>query len=188
MTNGEEKQSKVKIRIVGVLKEYSKIIGVSSVISADTKDYQNMYYPFSLEDEGMPIIMMDKEEMSQVFKSYEDVTIFTLMTNNLLIRYHDDITDEEIAYNEEKITDLISFTLRYRMSEIRKNSMNTLKDKLMAYVPIFICAFILTMLSAVCVSAIVIKQQLRNYAIYNICGMRWSGGAKINQITHPFLY
>ena len=59
------------------------------------------------------------------------------------------------------------------LSEVNKNSLEYIYEQMYTLFPIALCIFILTVISAVSINAIYTKRQLRNYAIFYICGARW---------------
>jgi hypothetical protein len=54
---------------------------------------------------------------------------------------------------------------------------------MLSLIPIFIGAFLLTIFSMICSFTITIKQQMKDYAIYGICGMPWKKSAWISIFT-----
>ncbi len=80
-------------------------------------------------------------------------------------------SDEEYADADQALRDMqLTHT---PLSQVRKNSMQYIYEQMYTLFPIAVCIFILTIISTVSISAIYTKRQLRNYAIFYICGARW---------------
>jgi len=63
---------------------------------------------------------------------------------------------------------------------MKKNSLDYIFQQIYILLPILICILILTLVSAISVSALSAKRQLKNYAVYYICGLKWKQCALIN--------
>ncbi len=83
----------------------------------------------------------------------------------------DNLTDEEYAELGEKLSRAKGSYAP--LSEVYSNSMQYIYEQMYTLFPIAVCIFILTIISTVSISAIYTKRQLRNYAIFYICGARW---------------
>ena len=63
---------------------------------------------------------------------------------------------------------------------MKANSRNYIFSQIYTLFPILICILILTLISAVSISALSAKNQLKNYAVYYICGLKWKQCVMIN--------
>lgn len=63
---------------------------------------------------------------------------------------------------------------------MKANSFEYIFSQIYNLMPIFVCVFILTLVGAISTSALSAKRQLKNYAVYYICGLRWRQCALIN--------
>ena len=83
----------------------------------------------------------------------------------------DNMTDEEYIALGSKFDEMrLTFTT---LSKVYDTSKSHIYEQLHTLMPIALCIFILTVISTVSISAIYTKRQLRNYAIFYICGARW---------------
>ena len=64
-----------------------------------------------------------------------------------------------------------------------KNSEKLVYNQVYLLLPIIICVFLITAISVISVNAITVRRQLKNYAIYNICGLSWKKCCLINLLS-----
>ncbi len=86
-----------------------------------------------------------------------------------IIRYSDDITNEQIVTNTDKLT------LKYNRTSENIANVNTLSKKYISYqlfalLPIAVCIAIMTIVSGICTNAVSAKKNTRNFAVFNVCG------------------
>ncbi len=182
LADGLEQQSdsKIKIRICGVLAEDSKIIGHVNGYELES-NYEDLYGGITAET--TPVVLLNIDDVNQAMSYYENNSIVRQLSDIMIVSYDDDITEQEQAYNEEVLRETIWWhDAILPMQEVRENSISDLKQKLIFLVPILICSIVFALLSAVCTNSIIVKEQLLNYAVYNMLGMGWKKCKYINMV------
>lgn len=160
--------------IIGILKDDTKIIDTS--LQAHEKiDYRNFYRNYKFDrEERTTFIMLQKDLI--------DKPVIMQLNGNVFVTYPDDTPDSQIEANDMIIQSLHS-AYTEKTDIIKKNSFEHIFSQIYNLIPIFICIFILTMVGAISTSALSAKQQLRNYAVYYICGLKWKQCAVVNCLS-----
>ncbi len=172
--NGEDGEeifkSHIQYKIVGILKDKVSIVG---------------YKLFNIETKNVPLLNKDYRDIYGVFSdSFEDNDILLTRTSDFLAAYDsdsgllkgpqificDNMTDEEFKSFEKELQKGFA---HMQLSQVKENSLSYIYQQMYTLFPIAVCIFILTVISTVSISAIYTKRQLRNYAIFYICGARW---------------
>lgn len=65
---------------------------------------------------------------------------------------------------------------------LRLGSITIIKNLLKSILPIVICSFFLAVIATISASTISVKRQLKNYAIYSLCGLSKKGCIKVSMI------
>jgi hypothetical protein len=164
----------VPIKIVGMLNNNAKIVGISGMFGSEYDEkfnYNSFYSTYNTEFEGKPLLIVSKN-MSNI--GYQ-------VSYPALIKYSDDITEKEIEENHKILSSIQQgFLLGENMEVIKENSKADLFREMLTLLPIIISVISLTIISSISVSALSTKKQLRNYTIYYICGSRWKNCVLIN--------
>ena len=100
---------------------------------------------------------------------------------NALIRFRDDITEEEIEYNNDKIRDCYEETVGIpgdavtiiSLEEFYKNSLRRIRNILVTYVPIIFASIILIMSSILGYEYLLLKKSMTRYGVYYALGTKW---------------
>lgn len=170
-------------KIVGVLEDGASIVGWPQKNINGDGDYRSMYTNYLLGEQGKPIFLMDLDAVKQEEQERGGRILPRRLANVTLIRYDNDISAQERAANDEILTAMMDTYMKYPMQEVRDNSMGDLKNSMKAYATIFAGAFILVLISTISISTIIIRQQMKTYSIFYICGMDWNGCVRMNQIS-----
>lgn len=157
--------------IIGVIKDNTKIID-TSLRPHDKLDFRNLYHDYSLEREGRATFIMLQKDLI-------DKPVIMQLNGNMLITYNDDVSDEQIEQNNQILKKL---RVQYfdNAENMKINSLEYIFSQIRTLIPIFISVFILTMVGAISISALSAKRQIKNYAIYYVCGLKWKHCALIN--------
>ena len=159
-------------KVIGVTAERANIANypyyshgnVPSKKSA-ANDYRDIYSVFDYKFAGKPLIMFRRSDVEASFSS------FVKNITGCVFVFCDDLSDEEY---EQRANDYSAkFNKVNKFSDVRENSLDYIYEQMYTLFPIALCIFILTVISTVSISAIYTKRQLRNYAIFYICGARW---------------
>ena len=170
----------LKIKIIGVLEDNARIIGYTKNTYRNTRDYSDIYCDYSLDNEDIPILIMNEESIKYCHEKY-DVEAF--VKGWVFVKFSDDITEDQIIQNETILGNYAQIATKEDLAEVAVKSQDNLREKLIAILPIFIGAFILTIISSLCSGAVSVKKQMKNYAIYSICGMPWHQSTGISVIA-----
>lgn len=165
----------VEVTIVGVLEENSAVPGFWGEYSEVTS-FRNFYSNYNTEYEGQPALLMSDDVLSR----YEHLTRqlaykgFVIMDENTTKERMDEILKE-----------LSGFGCSYvcGTEEIKKNSMTYIMGEVYILLPVIVSVFILSCTSLISLSAITVKQELRNFAVFAICGLEWKKCIGINIIS-----
>ncbi len=163
--NGEP-QGPVTAYVCGILRNGEEYIYGNMFMSHGSMlDYYTVYdAEKNAIDLDNPIIFMSLEDMERNRIGIIDCGFF--------IQYEDDITKEEVTSNEDILTDTGVINT---FEQLREGSLDEIMKKLMVIIPIAFGALFFVTISIACNSAIDTNKTLKDYAIYYICGMKWSG-------------
>lgn len=157
--------------IIGIIKDNTKILD-TSLRSHNSLDYRNLYRDYSFEREGRPTFIMLQKDLI-------DKPVIMQLNGNLLVTYDDSVTDEQIELNDQ-ILKKVRVQYFDSAANMKKNSLSYIFSQIRTLIPIFISIFILTMVGAISTSALSAKKQIKNYAIFYVCGLKWKQCALIN--------
>ncbi|MCD8187470.1 MAG: hypothetical protein LUD57_02420 [Ruminococcus sp.] len=163
--------NEVTAEIIGVLKDNTKIIDMSSSYSENV-DYRYLYRNYKFESEEKTLFITMQRDVA-------DTGLLTQLNGNVIIKYNDYTSEETIAENYSKLGQMTTL-YSTNGSIIKEGSLDYIFSQIYNLMPIFICVFILTLVGAISTSALSAKRQLRNYAVYYICGLKWKQCAVIN--------
>ncbi len=154
----------VKYKVVGVLADKVNIISFN-VGSETENDYTDMYGVFSSSFEDSLLYLAREEDVDACYQT----GLSPLQGVQFILT--DNLSEEDFAELGEVLK---GFEIKSApLSEVNKNSLEYIYEQMYTLFPIALCIFILTVISAVSINAIYTKRQLRNYAIFYICGARW---------------
>jgi hypothetical protein len=134
-----------------------------------------MYQNYNYEIEEMPLFIFAQSTL-------QGKNIGSLLTGNVLVTYDEDISDEAIERNKAVMTEMNTI-VGISFDEMKRNSIGVITEQLYILLPIAISVFVLTTVSGVSISALSAKKQLRNYAVFYICGLKWRQCAAINFVS-----
>lgn len=157
--------------IIGVLKDNTKIIDMSSSYSENV-DYRYLYRNYKFESEEKTLFITMQRDLAET-------DLLTQLNGNVIIKHNDDTSGETIAENYAKLGQMTTL-FSTNGSIIKEGSFDYIFSQIYNLMPIFICVFILTLVGAISTSALSAKRQLRNYAVYYICDLKWNQCAVIN--------
>lgn len=163
--------SEIKAEIIGILKDDTKIID-TSFHSKEKIDYRNFYRDYKFEREESAAFLMLQRDLI-------DKSVIMQLNGNVFVTYPDNTSDATIEKGDQTMKRMRA---AYSQSTaiMKENSFEYIFSQIYNLMPIFICVFILTLVGAISTSALSAKRQLKNYAVYYICGLRWRQCALIN--------
>lgn len=161
----------IDAEIIGILKKNTKIIGFS--VSENKKyDCRNIFINYNYEIEEKPLFILSQHGLV-------DKNVTMQLNGPVFVTYSKNISDKILEDNNSTMKKMMTVNIT-PLNEMKENSMNYIFSQIYTIFPILICILILTLVSAVSVSALSTKNQLKNYAIYYICGLKWKQCAMIN--------
>ncbi len=155
-----------KYKIVGIMANGQRLIGYSNGGRWKEMDYTDMIslYDYNADERIFAIYLND--DGNALFGGKNTTCEAYQLADYNDVPYQDYINAGERLSGGNKYS-CQSF------EEIRDRSMNYVLEQIRTLMPIAVCIFLLMLISAVSVNAIYTKRQLRNYAIFYICGARW---------------
>lgn len=163
--------TEIKAKVIGVLMDDTKIF-LPSLNDTNDIDYRSLYTNYKSEREGEPIFIFSQSDLI-------DKMVNMQIDGNLFITYPPDTPDEVIEDADKAIRRLHTLQTS-TLKDLKKNSLKYIFSQIYNLIPIFICVLILTLVGAISTSALLAKQQLHNYAVYYICGLKWKQCAIVN--------
>ena len=154
----------VKYKIIGVLRDKVNIAGYS-YDQTRRGNFADLYSVFSDDFEDNDWFL------SKISDEYACFGANGCLHGQVFI-YCDGMSDDEIAQLKSDIVYEVG-AVPVELSQVYDSSMQYIYEQMYTLFPIAVCIFILTIISTVSISAIYTKRQLRNYAIFYICGARW---------------
>ena len=130
------------------------------------------------------MLIMSEESIKCYHEQYE---VEAFVKGWVFVTFSDNITETQIIQNEKILGNYAQIITKEDLEEIAIKSQVRLREKLIAIFPIFIGVFVLTIISSLCSGAVSVKKQMKNYAIYSICGMPWQRSASISVIATSIL-
>lgn len=163
--------SEIKAEIIGILKDDTKIID-TSFHSKEKIDYRNFYRDYKFEREESAAFLMLQRDLI-------DKSVIMQLNGNVFVTYPDNTSDATIEKGDQTMKRMRA---AYSQSTaiMKENSFEYIFSQIYNLMPIFICVFILTLVGAISTSALSAKRQLKNYAVYYICGLKWRQCAAVN--------
>lgn len=157
--------NKIKIRICGILENGASYYDPNySLINSSVFDFFSPY-DFMLDDMLQPMFFFSQEEaLKHGFSGIDG--------HRVLVKYQDDITEEEIVENERLIISLGGSHI-FTYDELRARTEKIIMSKVMVIAPVGIGVFLLVSFGNACLVALDVKANMKRYAIYYSYGMTW---------------
>lgn len=171
-----------KIKVIGVAADNTYLYGYTSGENGDiNQDFRDL---FRVYNHNYEIAEMNGS-VPKVLMSYEDAKklgLETVVYGHCIISFNEDISDKMIKQNKQAIVEMHG-SIYADNSTALKNSEKLVYNQVYLLLPIIICVFLITAISVISVNAITVRRQLKNYAIYNICGLSWKKCCLINLLS-----
>lgn len=198
------------IVITGVLKEGARVLGNAGTFSSSDSTAEDLYmsvysdrylqlyetstdetrdYYEELLNEGDPYgerynepeLFMSDSELSKM-----DISE-TMLFGNVFITFEDNISEETMNKNMQSLDSLTFIDNMVDMSELDSRSVYDIKSQIASLLPLIICIYILTLITALCICLISTQKMLRRYSVFYICGSSWKGLVAINIGSSSFI-
>ncbi len=175
----EDKDKLIEVKVIGVLEEGATIYG-NNTITQYNGNYTALFENYYFEIEEAPMFLMSKEDIASTMKNMGDYYITSMIKGTTIIIYNNDISQYEKDYNTKYLDQNGNISIERELREIDENSKEYIFSQVSTLLPIIISVFILTMISSLSTNAISTNNQLRNFSIFYICGLRWKKCILVN--------
>lgn len=195
-------QTKIPIKIVGIIDRNSDIIYRPNGNGSNSMDYHLLFGNMAEEGEGMEnigyasgikeIFFVSKRNLDSVQEQYaaqeaeenlsenhENVLstgkeiFFTELEGVVLIVMDRDCSKEVFTYNKNKIAQISQFRFLHDLDYIKKNSWHSIMTGISDIIPVGIGMLLFTVISFVTLSTLMYQKNMRKYSIYYLHGLTW---------------
>lgn len=188
--DGNPLPQKITVEIVGVLADNADIIhnGVNPFKGPD-KDLRDCYFRYSSEYYNKLYIMYIKEDLNNTeYEMFGRRYVSTPAVERMQFISFDGLSEEAVSNINDCLKSPKCITSNMiEMDEFTVNSKAYIWSQLNEVIPVFIGLLVLVFTSVVCVSSLTTKNQLRNYAVYYILGLKWNDCVKIQCLQQILL-
>ncbi len=180
-----------QVEIIGVIKDNESLYN-TDIMSGKYQDYRDCYYTYNYEAEEHGIVMIIADRQILNGEERGQFAYFNPSINNThtgftkqmggptILMYDDGVSQETINQDIDKLNKYSVIHAARPLSKINENSWDYILEELHNYLPVFVCVFLFVIVAAVSSNAITVKKQLKNYAIYYMCGLPWKNCARIS--------
>jgi hypothetical protein len=173
-----------KFKVVGILAENSIIPDNSAFgetrINFKENGAKSLYSTYNSKFYDDIYMFSTKEFMEK--SSFTANNAIKLVGGNVYLVYSKNITDEEKQSNIENLIEMGGIAY-YKNSEIRSAAKEVINSQVYDLLPIVAMAFLMTLIANISATAISVKKQFRNFAVYYICGLKWRQCAFISLVN-----
>lgn len=195
----------IEVQVVGVLKEESLIFGFDTMaednngtcedyyVSPEILAYRGAYAMQEPESVSLgskppsPTVLffhndaLDKNPYFSEKAGGDGTGIQRVLSGMVIFVWQDDISETTIGKNLEKLTQVeCEYVQKLPLSERKENSQRYIASQLFVIAPIGIIVILLLLVAMLSFEILQTTQQMKNYAVFFICGMNWKKCALIN--------
>lgn len=185
-----------EVEVIGVMKDNAELY-FQNLYGKPKKDYRDCFYTYNYQLEGcVPLLILsDRQILGNQGKKWFQYFNYRLnpevgfqkqVKGGTLITYPDSVSEETM---EEDIMLLGMDSMIWQqvpLSEMKTNSRKYIFEELYNLFPVLMCVMVFILIAAVSAGAVSVKKELKHYAIYYICGLKWSQCARIS-LVHAFI-
>lgn len=131
------------------------------------------FLDYEASKENVMLCFADVEELEKAGIAWLDFLT--------LVAYESDITDEEIAYNQELFARNSTINGAY-FKDIRERTLREIEGKMLELVPIVVGIAVLVVIGIISLVSLDTIAGLKDYAIFYCCGIKWNRILLINAI------
>lgn len=180
-----------KVLIIGVLADRSKIL-LTDMFHTPYEDYRDCFYVFDNATENKVLLLFSDEQIEKgrslnrfpymdfrvspnkgFQKQVKGITILTFesfMSNDDIQRELDKLYEGKGAF----------FIHSFELSDFKKRSDSYVLEDVRTWFPLLLCVSLFVLSSSISINTIMVKRQLRNYAVYYLCGFAWGDCTKVS--------
>lgn len=178
----DQERVPVNVEIIGILGDNAVIPGFS-VTTSNKTDYKNFLQTANYEYLSAPLLLISADELGKVNQELDTYYIVSQMSNLSWIRCND---SQQLEACEEWLLQKGVMILG-EFSEISRNSKNVFYQEMFQILPVFICAFIMCVLTEISVGAITGKNMQYDYGVYRLCGLSKKGCIVVQLISFVWI-
>lgn len=160
----------VKANVIGVLEEGTSVIGEGIGSQSINSDYRDLFTTYRYEQEQQLLILAKESQL----KSLNIPLTYNQMH---FVVYEPDITETQKTGNESilktNLGDIPDTTSFFKMSDFMSASVHEIQRTIFMYLPLFICVFLVTLISLINVCMLNTSDDLRQHVIYSLLGLSW---------------
>lgn len=101
----------------------------------------------------------------------------------IILVFKNSLTDQQKSVNEQVLIDSGPTSSFESFDSIREKSKIYMQEDFKKSMPLIFCMWVITIIGLVCSSAITTLRLLRSYAVYYMCGAKWSDCFIINAVS-----
>ena len=165
---GEDERTAV---VVGILQDYGRVPIPVPVEDDGELSVHQFYTTYSAAVEGQPLLISAESLFTPTYSQQNGM---------MFVQYPDGISAEDQAENH-------AFLLRYgsvfqnaELPMLRHNTWRYIFAQFLTLLPVAAAVLILAVTSILSMSALAAKRQLRDYAVYALCGLPWKRCLRIH--------
>ena len=173
-------------KITGIVETKEMIYGINNSFKYTEASYLDYYAPIYSRNTMSPyclFIVSYNDLMKYDSYEYDVASLWSIFTT---VDFEDDITDEEIKYNMEQMTERYGYSEGVEMfltADMYNYSWELIMIKIMPMVMLLIVIIIVLIVSLIISGAINILYERKNYGIYFICGNDWKNTFKFSLVN-----
>lgn len=188
--------AKIKVQVIGIMKDRQSLFNADEA-RQQYGDYRDFYYTYDYEAEDQtPLLILDdgqilNEKTGDAFKylNYRlspDKGFQKQLFGGTLFTFDKGLDKADQKKLLMKFTENSSLNRCVTLTSMKKKSWDYILSEYYQYLPVLICLFVFVVIAAISANVITVKRQLRNYAIYYICGLSWKKCACISLFVGMF--
>lgn len=186
-----------QVEIIGVIEDGESLF-FNDNLKESTGDYRDCYYTYDYEVEEGNVLMLLSDRQILNGEKRGDFGNFNYrlgknggfqkeMTGGMMLLYDKDTPQTVIDRDVEQLKQHSAVYRLCSLEEMKEKSWDYILQELHDYFPIFVCIFIFVLIAAISVNTVTAKKQLKNYAVYYICGLPWNSCAQISLCVSSIL-
>lgn len=174
----------LSFKITGIVDTCEMIYGINSTYKVNELSYLDFYKPLNTDE--YPTYMFIVSYFDWINKSNLNLEPSTLWGHFTIIDFKDNITEEEISQNIDKLIKQYGYILDaeiQRTDTIYNYSWQLIEIKIMPMLVLLFVVILVLIISLIISSAIDILYEKKNYGIYFICGNNWRNTFKFSTVS-----
>ncbi|MBR6044805.1 MAG: hypothetical protein IKP47_04120 [Ruminococcus sp.] len=164
----------LELTVTAVIKNDAKLAGFSGDNDGSYKDTFELFYRSADEQDGKAVILLRESALPEdMVRAY---------TGTLLLNYPGD--DDEQLISERLSECGANYSLP--MPDLDRTSRRYLSEQLYELLPLIVILCIMALVGSISTSALSTREQLRDYSVFTLCGLRKNGCILIGLIQSVF--